>query len=68
MIREREAAADVLEAHGLGETLRDRRLVLLCLGSSLYLVAQIAITGFVVLFLHDQRGFSPGRRRLCSPA
>jgi MFS family permease len=23
-------------------------------------VAQIAITGFVVLFLHDQRGFSPG--------
>ena len=23
-------------------------------------MAQIAITGFVVLFLHDQRGFSPG--------
>jgi MFS family permease len=60
VIREREAAADILEAHGLGETLRDRRLLLLCLGSSLYLVAQIAITGFVVLFLHDQRGFSPG--------
>jgi MFS family permease len=60
VIREREAAADVLEAHGLGETLRDRRLLLLCLASSLYLVAQIAITGFVVLFLHDQRGFSPG--------
>ncbi len=60
VIREREAGADVLEAHGLGETLRDRRLLLLCLASSLYLVAQIAITGFVVLFLHDQRGFSPG--------
>ncbi len=60
VIREREAEADVLEAHGLGETLRDRRLLVLCLASSLYLVAQIAITGFVVLFLHDQRGFSPG--------
>jgi MFS family permease len=58
----REAAGfaedDVLEARGLGATLRDHRLWLLCAGSSLYLVAQLAITGFLVLFLHDERGLS----------
>jgi sugar phosphate permease len=59
-IREQEGAADVLEPRGLGATLRDRRLVLLCAGSSFYLVAQLAITGFLVLFLHDERGLSPG--------
>lgn len=42
-------------------TLRDRRLWLLSLGSGLYLVAQIALTGFVVLFLHDARGLSIGK-------
>ena len=30
------------------------------LGSGLYVVAQMAIIGFVVLFLHDERGFSTG--------
>lgn len=60
IIREREAADDVLEPRGLGATLRDARLWRLCLGSSFYLVAQLAITGFVVLFLHDERGFSRG--------
>jgi len=60
VIREREAADDVLEPRGLGATLRDGRLWLLCLGSGFYLVAQLAITGFVVLFLHDERGFSLG--------
>jgi sugar phosphate permease len=39
-------------------TLRDRRLWLVCWGSGLYVVAQIAILGFLVLFLHDERGFS----------
>jgi sugar phosphate permease len=52
------ADADVLEPRGLGTTLRDHRLWLLCGGSSLYLVAQLAITGFLVLFLHDERGLS----------
>ncbi|HEY8844097.1 MAG TPA: MFS transporter [Gaiellaceae bacterium] len=60
VIREREAAEDVLEPHGLRTTLRDSRLWWLCGGSSLYVAAQIAVTGFVVLFLHDERGFSPG--------
>jgi sugar phosphate permease len=49
---------DVLEPRGLGATLRDHRLWLLCAGSSFYLVAQLAITGFLVLFLHDERGLS----------
>ena len=60
VIREREAAEDVLEPHGLRTTLRDSRLWWLCGGSSFYVAAQIAVTGFVVLFLHDERGFSPG--------
>jgi MFS family permease len=60
VIREREAAVDVLDPHGLRTTLRDARLWWLCGGSSLYVAAQIAVTGFVVLFLHDERGFSPG--------
>lgn len=60
VIREREAAEDVLEPSGLRVTLRDGRLWWLCGGSSLYLVAQVVVTGFVVLFLHDERGFSAG--------
>ena len=39
-------------------TLRDRRLWELSAGSGLYLVAQVAIIGFVVLFLHDERNVS----------
>ena len=60
VIRERKGAAedDVVEPRGLGATLRDHRLWLLCGGSSFYLVAQLAITGFLVLFLHDERGLS----------
>ncbi|HET7554409.1 MAG TPA: MFS transporter [Gaiellaceae bacterium] len=60
VIRERAGVVedDVLEPRGLGATLRDHRLWLLCGGSSLYLVAQLAITGFLVLFLHDERGLS----------
>jgi MFS family permease len=61
-IREREgrAADDVLEPRGIAETLRDHRLWLLCLASGFYLVAQLAVMGFLVLFLHDERGLSPG--------
>ena len=59
VLREREGEPGE-EARGLGPTLRDGRLWILCVGSTLYLVAQIAVTGFVVLFLHDERGLSPG--------
>ncbi|HEU5214957.1 MAG TPA: MFS transporter [Gaiellaceae bacterium] len=38
--------------------LRDTRMWLLGTGTGLYLVAQIALTGFVVLFLHDHRHVS----------
>lgn len=60
VIREREGSAedDVLEPRGLVATLRDHRLWLLCGASSFYLVAQLAITGFLVLFLHDERGLT----------
>jgi MFS family permease len=52
--RERPAPRATLDS-----PLRDPRLWRLGGGSALYLVAQISITGFVVLFLHVQRGLSP---------
>jgi sugar phosphate permease len=57
VLREREGEPGD-EARGLQRMLRDTRLLLLCAGSSFYLVAQVAVTGFVVLFLHDERGLS----------
>jgi sugar phosphate permease len=60
VIRDRQGYTedDVLEPRGLGATLRDHRLWLLCTGSSFYLVAQLALISFLVLFLHDERGLS----------
>ena len=58
--RKGDAEDDVLEPRGLAATLRDRRLWLLCFGSGFYLVAQLAVIGFLVLFLHDERGLSDG--------
>jgi sugar phosphate permease len=59
ILREREAPEE-LEAAELGSALRERRLWRLCGGSCFYLVAQMAVLGFLVLFLHDHRGLSPG--------
>lgn len=56
----RSGMADHIVVEDVGVTLRDRRLWLACWASSLYIVAQVALMGFVVLFLHDARGFSPG--------
>jgi sugar phosphate permease len=56
----RSGAEDHLVAADVGSTLRDRRLWLACWGSGLYLIAQVAMMGFVVLFLHDEHGFSTG--------
>ena len=42
----------------VGRPLRDPRMWLLGGGTALYLTAQIAITGFVVLFLHEHRHVS----------
>lgn len=55
----RDATAAALEVE-LTDPLRDRRLLLLCGASTLYLAGQIAVAGFVVLFLHQARGFSNG--------
>jgi len=55
----RDAPAPALEGE-LADPLRDGRLWLLCGGSTLYVAAQIAVAGFVVLFLHQARGFSNG--------
>jgi sugar phosphate permease len=57
LIREAPARAHTgLEE--IGTPLRDLRMWLLAGGSSLFLFAQIAITGFEVLFLHEHRGLS----------
>jgi sugar phosphate permease len=42
----------------VGRPLRDPRMWLLGGGTAVYVTAQIAITGFVVLFLHDHRNVS----------
>jgi MFS family permease len=62
VIREWKGAADedALEPRTIAATLRDHRLWLLCLASDFYLVAQLAVIGFLVLFLHDERGLSDG--------
>ena len=59
-VREAPRAQAELEAEDVEWTLRDRRLWLLSAGSSLYLFAQIALTSFFVLFLHDEHGLSAG--------
>ena len=41
-----------------GRPLRDPRIWRLCLGSTFYVTTQISLLGFLVLFLHDERGVS----------
>jgi sugar phosphate permease len=47
-----------IEAEDVDWTLRDRRLWILSAGSDLYLIGQVALLSFFVLFLHDQHGLS----------
>jgi MFS family permease len=54
----RSGTEEHLEPEDVEMTLRDPRLWLACWGSGLYLVAQVAMMGFLVLFLHDEHGFS----------
>jgi len=52
---------DVHGGSGAGEARRvlsDGRLWTIGASAGLYLIAQVAITGFLVLYLHDERGFS----------
>lgn len=56
----RSGTEEHIEARDVEITLRDPRLWLACWASGLYVVAQVAMMGFVVLFLHDQHGYSTG--------
>jgi sugar phosphate permease len=58
VIREPPVRDVELEGDAVPWTLRDRRLWTLCVGSSLYLFAQLAVMSFGVLFLHDAHGMS----------
>jgi sugar phosphate permease len=58
---------DVPGDSGAGEAsrvLRDARLWVIGASAGLYLVAQVAVTGFLVLYLHDDHGFSTQRAAL----
>lgn len=56
----RSGAEHALQPGYVDSTLRDRRLWISSGASALYVVAQVVLMSFVVLFLHDARGFSPG--------
>jgi MFS family permease len=51
-------AGDDLDTASIRGTLADAKLWRLCLGSGVYLYAQLALIGFTVLFLHEQHGVS----------
>ena len=54
----RSSRAREPELADVGQPMRDSRMWLLGGGTALYLTAQIGITGFVVLFLHEHRHVS----------
>jgi MFS family permease len=54
----RELPSDGVEPEHVPWTLQDRKLWLLCGGSGLYVTAQMVLFTFLVLYLHDERGFS----------
>ena len=60
----RSGSEEHIDVSDVESTLRDPRLWLACFGSGLYLVAQMAMMGFVVLFLHDEHGYSTGAAAL----
>jgi sugar phosphate permease len=57
VLRARDVESGV-DARSLAGTLADKRLWRLCVGSGIYLYAQVAILGFTVVFLHDEHGLS----------
>ena len=52
-------AGERVETEAVPWTLRDSRLWLVCSGSGFYVLTQIALLSFLVLYLHDERGFTP---------
>jgi sugar phosphate permease len=63
LVRDRRLEEPV-HAEDVPWTLRDRRLWRLCFGSGIYLFGQVAVMSYVVLFLHDARGWSNTRAAL----
>jgi sugar phosphate permease len=62
VLRERHVDEEI--AQQFVSPLRDLRMWLLCSASAFVLAGQLAIMGFVVLFLHDARGFSTAHAAL----
>jgi sugar phosphate permease len=62
VLRERHVDEEI--AQELVSPLRDLRMWVLCSASGLVLAGQLAITAFVVLFLHDARGLSTAHAAL----
>ena len=60
LVLRRGEPGDAVEVLSLARTLADGRLWHLCLGSGLYLYAQLGVIGFTVLFLHEEHGLSDG--------
>jgi sugar phosphate permease len=58
LMREAPAAPAALDVAGTGRPIRDVSSWLLAFGSSLFGIAQIALTTYPVLFLHQHRGLS----------
>ena len=54
----RDLPSEGVDVEEVESTLRDRRLWVLCGGSGLYVTAQMVLFSFLVLYLHDERGFS----------
>jgi sugar phosphate permease len=54
----RELPSESVEPEHAASALHDRQLWLLCGGSGLYVVAQMVLFSFLVLYLHDERGYS----------
>ena len=57
-----------LDADDVTWTLGDSRLWIVCTGSGLYLFTQLALTAFLVLFLHDAHMLSQGEAAACLAA
>ena len=64
LVLRRGEPSDGVEPATIGRTLADARLWRLCLGSGVYLYAQLAVLGFAVVFLHEEHGLSQGEAAL----
>jgi sugar phosphate permease len=64
VVLRRGEPGDGVEPATIRRTLADTKLWRLCLGSGIYLYAQLAVIGFTVIFLHEEHGLSEGRAAL----